>query len=33
MKIYIVDAFTEKSFGGNTAGVVLLEPGASFPDE
>lgn len=33
MKLYIVDAFTEKPFGGNTAGVVLLEPGAVFPDE
>ena len=33
MKLYIVDAFTEASFGGNTAGVVLLEPGAGFPDE
>lgn len=33
MKLYIVDAFTEVPFGGNTAGVVLLEPGAGFPDE
>ena len=33
MRFYIVDAFTEASFGGNTAGVVLLEPGAGFPDE
>jgi PhzF family phenazine biosynthesis protein len=33
MKLYIVDAFTEAPFGGNTAGVVLLEPGAGFPDE
>lgn len=33
MKFYIVDAFTEKPFGGNTAGVVLLEPGTSFPTE
>ena len=33
MKIYIVDAFSEKPFGGNTAGVVLLEPGSGFPDE
>ncbi len=32
MKYYIVDAFTDRPFGGNTAGVVLLgdEP---FPDE
>lgn len=33
MKFYIVDAFTEAPFGGNTAGVVLIEPGAGFPDE
>lgn len=33
MKLFIVDAFTERPFGGNTAGVVLLEPGAGFPDE
>lgn len=33
MKLYIVDAFTEEPFGGNTAGVVLLGPGAGFPDE
>lgn len=33
MRLFIVDAFTEVPFGGNTAGVVLLEPGASFPDE
>ena len=32
MKYYIVDAFTEHLFGGNTAGVVLLE-GADFPNE
>ena len=32
MRYYIVDAFTDRPFGGNTAGVVLLgdEP---FPDE
>lgn len=32
MRYYIVDAFTDQPFGGNTAGVVLLgnEP---FPDE
>ena len=33
MKLYIVDAFTEEPFGGNTAGVVLLEPDAGFPEE
>ena len=33
MRFFIVDAFTEASFGGNTAGVVLLEPGTGFPDE
>lgn len=33
MNFYIVDAFTEKPFGGNTAGVVVLEPEAAFPDE
>ena len=27
MKYYIVDAFTEEIFGGNTAGVVILEDG------
>ncbi len=32
MKYYIVDAFTLRPFGGNTAGVVLLE-GQPFPDE
>jgi len=30
MKYYIVDAFTEQPFGGNTAGVVILEDN-SFP--
>lgn len=30
MKYFIVDAFTDKPFGGNTAGVVLLE-GNDFP--
>ena len=33
MKLYIVDAFTKEPFGGNTAGVVLLEPGTGFPEE
>ena len=32
MKYYIVDAFTDQPFGGNPAGVVLLE-GDSFPPE
>lgn len=32
MKYYIVDAFTDKPFGGNPAGVVLLE-GDVFPQE
>lgn len=32
MKYYIVDAFSEHPFGGNTAGVVLLD-GNDFPDE
>ena len=33
MKFYIVDAFTENIFGGNPAGVVLLENNADFPDD
>lgn len=32
MKYYIVDAFTDQPFGGNPAGVVLLE-GAPFPTD
>ena len=32
MKYYIVDAFTDKPFGGNPAGVVLLDTDA-FPRE
>lgn len=32
MKCYIVDAFTETTFGGNPAGVVILEKGQPFPD-
>ncbi len=32
MKYYIVDAFADKPFGGNPAGVVLLEDNA-FPEE
>ena len=31
MKFYIVDAFTSEPFGGNTAGVVLLDEGKGFP--
>ena len=31
MKFQIVDAFTDKIFGGNPAGVVLLPEGADFP--
>ena len=33
MKYYIIDAFTNQPFGGNPAGVVLLEQGAGFPDD
>ncbi|MBR1550673.1 MAG: PhzF family phenazine biosynthesis protein [Bacteroidales bacterium] len=32
MRYYIVDAFTDKPFGGNPAGVVLLD-GKDYPDE
>ena len=32
-RCFVVDAFTAVPFGGNTAGVVLLERDASFPDE
>ena len=32
MKYFIVDAFTDQPFGGNPAGVVLLD-GDSFPKE
>lgn len=31
MKFYIVDAFANQPFGGNTAGVVLLESEDDFP--
>ena len=31
MEFYIVDAFTSEPFGGNPAGVVLLEQGHPFP--
>jgi PhzF family phenazine biosynthesis protein len=33
MKFYIVDAFTDTLFGGNPAGVVLLDQNAAFPNE
>ncbi len=32
MRYYIVDAFTDRPFGGNPAGVVLLG-GVPFPSE
>ena len=32
MKLYIADAFTDKVFGGNPAGVVILDDVAGFPD-
>ena len=32
MQYYIVDAFTDQPFGGNPAGVVLLDSDA-FPEE
>lgn len=33
MKLYIADAFTKEVFGGNPAGVVILDPGADFPTD
>jgi PhzF family phenazine biosynthesis protein len=33
MRFYIVDAFTDTLFGGNPAGIVILEKGADFPKE
>lgn len=33
MKFYIVDAFTETLFGGNPAGVVILDEGKGFPED
>ncbi len=33
MKFYIVDAFSDQPFGGNTAGVVLLESEEDFPED
>ena len=32
MKLFVVDAFTDQLFGGNQAGVVLLDD-AAFPDD
>lgn len=33
MKFFIVDAFTDRIFGGNPAGVVLLPEKADFPED
>lgn len=33
MKFQIVDAFTDKIFGGNPAGIVILPQTADFPDD
>lgn len=33
MKFYIVDAFAEELFGGNPAGVVILNEGTDFPTD
>lgn len=33
MKLYIVDAFSEALFGGNPAGVVILDENQPFPDD
>jgi len=33
MRFYIVDAFTNYVFGGNPAGIVLLDEVTDFPDE
>lgn len=33
MKFYIVDAFTDTLFGGNPAGVVLLDESDDFPED
>ena len=33
MKFYIADAFTKEVFGGNPAGVVILDKGSDFPDD
>ncbi|MFJ8940616.1 PhzF family phenazine biosynthesis protein [Streptomyces sp. NPDC102365] len=33
MRIRIVDAFTDRPFAGNPAGVLLLDAASSFPDD
>lgn len=33
MKFYIADAFTDHLFGGNPAGIVVLDDGGDFPDD
>ena len=33
MKFYIVDAFTDTLFGGNPAGVAILDEHVDFPSE
>lgn len=33
MKYFVVDAFTDRPFGGNPAGVVLLGQGTPFPED
>ena len=33
MKFYIADAFTKEVFGGNPAGVVILDKDQDFPDD
>lgn len=33
LSYFIVDAFSDKPFGGNTAGVVHIETGHSFPED
>ena len=33
MKFYIADAFTNKLFGGNTTGIVILPEGNDFPSD
>lgn len=33
MKLFIVDTFTTRPFGGNPAGVVILEKGEDYPAE
>jgi PhzF family phenazine biosynthesis protein len=33
MRFYVVDAFTDALFGGNPAGVVILDQGTDFPAE